>query len=88
VFEFLVETYAHHETPTAAARCVEDVSLAADQLSETGVFVRLLRAIFVPQDDSTFYLFQSPSADAVREAMTRAGLGSDRITEAFSIEPA
>ena len=84
--EFLVETYAPHETPTAAARHAEDVSLAADQASETGPDVRFLRAVFVPEDDISFYLFEASSAAAVRDAMTRAGLRPDRITEAFSID--
>ena len=84
--EFLVETYAPYETPTAAARHAEDVSLAADQASETGPEVRLQRAIFLPADDVSFYLFQASSPDAIRDAMTRAGLRPDRITEAFSID--
>ena len=48
--------------------------------------IRLQRAIFVPEDDISFYLFRSTSADAIREAMTRAGLRSDRITQAVSTE--
>jgi hypothetical protein len=87
VFEFLVEIYAPYETPSAAARRVEDVSLAAEKVSETGADVRLQRAIFVPEDDIAFYLFESSSADAVREVMTRAGLRFDRITEAISTTP-
>jgi hypothetical protein len=46
----------------------------------------LQRAIFVPEDDIAFYLFQAPSAAAARDAMTRARLQSDRITEAVSTE--
>jgi hypothetical protein len=84
--EFLVETYASYETPSAAARQARDVSLAAERVSETGVEVRLQRAIYVPEDEISFFLFQSSSADAVLEAMTRAGLRSDRITEAVSTE--
>jgi hypothetical protein len=56
-------------------------------VSEAGAFVRLRRAIFAPADDIVFYLFEALSADAVREAMTRAGLRSDRITEAVSTTP-
>jgi hypothetical protein len=82
--EFLVETYASHEAPSGAAR-VEGVSLAADQLSEAGVDVRLVRAIFVPQDDISVYRFEPSSADVVRDAMTRA-LQFDRITEAVSTD--
>jgi hypothetical protein len=82
--EFLVETYASYETAGAAARHAEDVSLAAVQLSETGADVRLQHAIHLPEDDISFYLFHASSPEAVREAMTRAGLRSDRITEAVS----
>jgi len=84
--EFLVETYAPYETPSAAARNVEAVSRAAAQINETGAEVRLQRAIFLPEDDISFYLFQASSAAAVRDAITRAGLRSDRITEALSID--
>jgi hypothetical protein len=83
--EFLVETYASYETASVAAS-VEGVSLAADRVSETGAPVRLQRAICLPEDDTCFYLFEASSADAVREAMTRAGLRFDRITEAVSTE--
>jgi hypothetical protein len=81
MFEFLVETYASYEAPSAAARDVEGVSLAADRLSQTGTEVRLQRAISVPEDDVAFFLFGAASADAVRDAMTRAGLRFDAITE-------
>jgi hypothetical protein len=86
MFEFLVETYAPYETESAAARRVERLSLAAERLSETGAKARLLRAICVPEDDTCFYQFQAWSADAVREAMSRAGLPFDRITEAVSTD--
>jgi hypothetical protein len=83
--EFLVETYASYEAPSAAAS-LKGLSLAADQVSETGAEVRLQHAIHLPADDISFYLFKASSADAVRDAMTRAGLRPDRITEAVSTE--
>ena len=86
MFEFLVEAYAPDETPSTAARHAEEVSLAADHVSETGTIVRLQRAIFVPDEDSSFYLFESSSADAVHDAITRAGLRPDRITDAVSTD--
>jgi hypothetical protein len=83
--EFLVETYAQYEAPSAAAS-LERLSRAADQLSKTGAEVRLQRAIYLPEDDTCFYLFQASSADAVRDAMRGAGLRPDRITQAVSTE--
>ncbi len=84
--EFLVEVYAPREAASLAAARVEDVSRAADQVSEEGVDVCLLRAILVPDDETCFYLYRSSSADAVREAATRAGLRIERITAAASCE--
>ena len=83
--EYLVETYASRESAKAGALRIEDVSRAADQVSQRGTEVRLLRAIFAPKDETCFYLYESSSADAVREAATRAGLPFDSITEAVSI---
>lgn len=83
VSEFLVEAYLSR-TASAATPRVEDVSAAADQLSLEGKAVRLLRAIFVPEDETCFYLFRSGSPDAVREAADRAGLQFERITAAMS----
>jgi hypothetical protein len=51
-----------------------------------GAEVRLRHAIHLPEDDISFYLFEASSPDAVREAMTRAGLRPDRITEAVSTD--
>ena len=82
---FLVETYAASETAGAAAQHAQRVTLAAAQLDATAGEVRLLHVIYVPEDELALYLFESTSADA-REAMTRAGLRPDRITEATQIE--
>ena len=42
-----------------------------------------MRAIFVPEDETCFFLYEAESADAVREATRLAGLSSVRITEAL-----
>jgi hypothetical protein len=41
-----------------------------------------VRAIFVPEDETCFFLYEAASAEAVRDAAHRAGLSSGRITEA------
>ena len=56
-----------------------------EQVSEETAPVRFLGAIEVPEDETCFYLYQAPSADAVLEAMTRARLQPERITQATSI---
>jgi hypothetical protein len=45
--------------------------------------VRFVRAIFMPEDETCFFLYEAGSVEAVREAARRAGLGSERITAAL-----
>ena len=80
--EFLAETYAPRLAPGPA-----DAALAADQASQPGGPVRLLGAILVPDEETCFWLYQAPSAGAVRAAMTAAGLRPDRINPAVSVRP-
>lgn len=86
--QFLVETYADREAANSITEGLDDVSLAADALGDEGPEVRLLQAIFVPEDETCFYVYESSSLAAVREAVTRAGLQFDRITGAVSTDAA
>ena len=47
---------------------------ACEQMRGEGVAVRLMRTIFVPEDEACFYLFEAPSAFAVQETAARAAL--------------
>jgi len=85
--EFLIETYIPRDAPDVAALGAGDAAIAAEQVREEGAQIRFLRAIFVPEDETCFYLYQSPSAEAVRDAVTRARLPFERITQAVSISP-
>jgi hypothetical protein len=85
MFEFLVESYAERETTNLLRGRVQADALAAAQVREAGAEVRLLRVIFLPADEVCFYLYEAASADAVREAVTRAGLDFERITEVVSL---
>jgi Protein of unknown function (DUF4242) len=59
---------------------------AARELREQGVPVRLLRSIFVPEDDTCFLLYEGPSAEAVRTALRKAGLSASQELEAIEGE--
>jgi ubiquinone/menaquinone biosynthesis C-methylase UbiE len=48
--------------------------------------VSCVRSIFVPQDETCFLLFEAPSADAVEEAVRRAGLRHEHISAAASAQ--
>jgi hypothetical protein len=88
VSEFLVEAYVPRAAAVADAPGVEQASLAAEELTREGHPVRLVRSIFVPGEETCFYLYQALSVDAVREAASRAGLRFERVSEAVSDETA
>ena len=82
--EFLVEAYLSRSAAPAANPRVEDVSRAADQLSHEGKPVELVQSMFVPEDETCYYLFRAQSSDAVAEAARRCGLRFERLIEAVS----
>ena len=51
-----------------------------------GVPVRFLRSVFVPEDESCFFLYEGPTADAVREAAARAELVVAQVDETLALE--
>jgi hypothetical protein len=58
---------------------------AAEQLAREGTPIRFLRAIFVPDDESCFALYEAGSLEAVAHAGERAELAFDRICEAAAV---
>jgi Nickel responsive protein SCO4226-like len=84
VSEFLLETYVSDRSAEVSPPGAKELSLAADELTSEGTPVRLVRSIFVPEEETAFYLFRATSAEAVREAATRAGLRAERVSEARS----
>ncbi len=43
--------------------------------------MRYVRSIFVPDEETCFFLYEAPSADAVREIARRSALRFDRVSE-------
>jgi hypothetical protein len=85
--EFLAETYTPRYAPGAAAPRAGDIARAAAQASRPGAPVQFLGAIAVPAEETCFWLYQAPTADAVHAAMTGAGLRPERITPAVTLWP-
>lgn len=79
---YLVEAYLSRlnagEVPELEARA----RAATRRLAQEGKPVRYVRAIFVPEDEICFHLFEAPSPEAVLEASRRARLDVDRVVEA------
>jgi uncharacterized protein DUF4242 len=83
VAEYILELYVSRGDPTTVAVGAKRAQAAAEVLTREGTPVRYVRAIFVPEDEICFFLYEAGSADAVREAAARAGLGAERVTEAL-----
>ena len=85
--EFLAETYTFLLAPGIPAVCAADVAGAAAHAAGPGASACFLGAVAVPEEETCFWLYQAPSAAAVRAAMIAAGLRPERITPAVSIRP-
>ena len=85
--EFLAETYTPRDAVSAGAPGAGDLARAAEQASGPGAPAHFLGAIAVPGEEICFWLYQAPTAGAVRAAMTAAGLHPERITEAVALRP-
>ena len=46
--------------------------------------MRYLRSIFVPEDETCFFLYEAASADAVCQAVRGAALAFERVVEAVA----
>jgi hypothetical protein len=63
----------------AAAK--ERVRAAAKHVSRSDRDIRYVRAIYVPQDETCFYVFDASSADLVAQVSDLAGLADGRVVE-------
>jgi hypothetical protein len=58
---------------------------SADEVSREGEPVRYVRAIFVPDDETCFHVFEAGSMEAVRGASERAAFPAARIVQASGV---
>ncbi len=82
--EFLLEFYVARSDGVAVERGEKRARIAAEGLMNEGTPIHFLRSIFVPEDETCFYLYEAETVEAVREAARRAGLTFDRVTEAVA----
>ena len=85
--EFLAESHTFLLAPGIPALCAADVARAAAHAAGPRAPAWFLGAVAVPEEETCFWLYQAPSAAAVRVAMTAAGLRPERITEAVALRP-
>lgn len=81
--EYLVELYVPRGAQARIADGATRARDAAEQLTREGTPVRYLRSLFVPEDETCFYLYEASSAEVVRDALRRAQLDFERVAEAL-----
>jgi hypothetical protein len=82
--KFIVELYVARGDDSAVARGVELTRRAAERLTSAGTPVRHLRSIFVPEDETCFFLFEADDAGTAQEAACAAGLPFERAVTAVA----
>ena len=82
--EFVVELYIARTNAAAMRGAARRARLAAQELAALGTPVRYMRSIFVPEDETCFLLYEAASPDAVRGAVARADLPTDRVAEVIA----
>jgi hypothetical protein len=81
---YLVETYiARNQAGERAARDRRARS-AAEELTQERTSVPFERSIYVPEDETCFFVFDAPSGREAALAAQRAGLDPIRVVEAVS----
>jgi hypothetical protein len=84
VAEFLLEMYVSRETPEVVELGADRARRVALTLRHRNRSVELLRTIFVPEEETAFFVYQAESADDVREAARLAALPADRVVESVT----
>jgi len=82
--EYLAEAYLSRSAVAAGWPEATEIARAAGQLAGGGRAVRLIRCIYIPQDETGLYLFTAESAEAVLAAAESCGLAFERVVEALS----
>ena len=85
--EFLLELYAAKTTCAAVALGAERLGRAAAELTAEGTPVRIVRSIFISEDETCFVLVEATTAEDVRDTARRAELPFERVVATtFDIE--
>ncbi len=82
--DYLVETYLARGLAGEHASRERRARSAAEELAEGGTRVRFDHSIYVPEDETCFFVFGAPSGRGAALAALRAGLDPIRVVEAVS----
>jgi len=81
---YLVETYIARSQAGERAARERRARSAAEELTQERTSVRFERSIYVPEDETCFYVFDAPSGREAALVAQRCGLDPIRVVEAVS----
>jgi hypothetical protein len=82
---YMVEAYMPRSQVHEARAAGRRARAAAEELSREGIPVRYVRTMFLPDDETSFHLFDALSAGVVEEVCRRAQLGHGRVVAAVEV---
>ena len=82
--QFLVEVYVPRSRASELGAAKERVRAATTHISRSDRDIHYVRAIYVPEDEICFYVFDASSADLVAEVSGLAGLRDGRVVETLA----
>ena len=82
---YLIEGYLPRARSAELPEAVRRMRSAAEALSTEGIAVRHVRSSFLPTDELFLHVLEAPSAEAAGEATRRAGIASERVSEAVPV---
>ena len=79
--QFLVEVFVPRSRAGELDAAKERVRTATTRVARSDRDIRYVRAIYVPEDETCFYVFDASSAELVAEVSGLAGLRDGRVVE-------
>jgi hypothetical protein len=83
---YLVEAYVAKSDLNGPAGVADRAELVSKEMRREGTFIRYLRSIFIPQDETCFHVFEAASEEDARDAAVRAGIQPERVLETTNFE--
>jgi hypothetical protein len=82
---FLVEYYMPSGTSGRVTAAVDRLTAAVGRGCAGGAVLTFVSCVLLPEDDTLFCLFDGDSQGHLEEVLVSAGVGYERIVEAFEI---
>ena len=82
---YLVELFAPQHDAERLRAEMERIQAAVAAPAASGVAIRYLRSILLPDEETAFHLFEAERSSSVERALQDAGLEVERISTAVAV---